>query len=207
MGQSLETGIYDQLAMLINIDRTHWVCAVLDFRGRTIHYGNSQKSSIPVSISKTLSWWTHFHSGEVFTYQPLAITAQIDTHSCGVLALNALRHHLLNGESLISAQDALNGRLQILLEVLRHHRKVRNICIGRSNIVSHSCTRWSQTTHCKLKVMTLATAISQMVDLATFPTLQQTVSTPILSVTPRLPPNQPVPTNLSLPFCQQCVRA
>lgn len=50
MGQSLETGIYDQLAMLINVERMHWVCTVLDFRGRTIHYGDSQGFSIPISI-------------------------------------------------------------------------------------------------------------------------------------------------------------
>ena len=63
MGHSLATGASNQLGLLINLERTHWVAAVVNVMVDVIWYGDSLDKGIPESVKDMLGWWTRFHTG------------------------------------------------------------------------------------------------------------------------------------------------
>jgi len=64
IGEALEMGRRDQCGFLVNINQTHWVAVVLDFRMREIWYGDSLGLQMPEIVKEVLEWWTYFHCGE-----------------------------------------------------------------------------------------------------------------------------------------------
>ncbi|KAF8173667.1 hypothetical protein BJ912DRAFT_806088, partial [Pholiota molesta] len=90
LAHRLNTGIVDRLGLLINLDRSHWVSVVVDFRQCRIHYGDPMANQIPSAVLNTLTWWTRLHTGKQFTYALLPTTHQQDSFSCCLLAWNAL---------------------------------------------------------------------------------------------------------------------
>ncbi|KAG2157538.1 hypothetical protein DEU56DRAFT_720332, partial [Suillus clintonianus] len=123
IGQALSSGLRRQVAFLVNVNNNHWVAIILDFEHDLILLGNSLDQNKHCDIVKDiLEWWTKHHSGRQFMVQPLAITCQQDIFSCGLLSFNALAHHLLpNSYPLIDAVHVANGRLEIMLEVIKQH--------------------------------------------------------------------------------------
>jgi len=127
LGHSLATGIYDRVGTLVNFRRNHWVPVVIDFRKQEILYGDSLGAPAPQRVKLVLTWWTQFHSGDVFTYRNLDITLQNDSFSCGLLSYNALLVHFMGSEALIAATDVAKGRLCILQKIMNEHQSRLNV--------------------------------------------------------------------------------
>jgi hypothetical protein len=122
VGELLSSRTRKSVLLLKNIDNKHWVALGLDFEESCIRYGDSLGGEAPPGVMRAVEWWTHYHGGRNFTHGKLDITAQLDSFSCGLLAYNALAHHA-NPERfpLISASAVDDGRLDILLTVIRQH--------------------------------------------------------------------------------------
>lgn len=56
MGHSLATGASNQLGLLINLERKHWVAAVVDAVIDVIWYGDSLNRGVPESMKDVLGW-------------------------------------------------------------------------------------------------------------------------------------------------------
>jgi Ulp1 family protease catalytic subunit len=120
--QEFATGVYDIFATIVNIDNSHWVSIIVDFKASKILYGDSMGGAIDEDIEEILTWWTYYHTGVKFTKAYLPITRQRDGFSCGLLAWNALAAYLLpNIHSLIDASDVAKERLKMFLQVVEQH--------------------------------------------------------------------------------------
>lgn len=122
IGNDLKEGLYTQFAFLANLNRNHWVAAILDFPERRIWFGDSLGKAMPKPFGDTLSWWTYLHSGQVFTYHTLPITIQQDSFSCCLLAWKALVDFFFNPD--LERQqliDVAEHRLRIFLRILEVH--------------------------------------------------------------------------------------
>jgi hypothetical protein len=116
-----------QAVALSNVGGNHWVAIVLDFEKATIQYGDSLGGHINEQLKDVLGWWTHYHTGHIFTHFNLPITRQHDSHSCGLLAWNALAAYLLEGTELLRPADVVEERLKVLLRVVDHHYACREV--------------------------------------------------------------------------------
>jgi hypothetical protein len=92
--QDLATGVQDTLATVANVDGNHWVALMVDFRARKAYYGNSLGGAISKDLKIAYDWWFSMHNENTFEWVQMDITRQQDSHSCGLLAINALAHSL-----------------------------------------------------------------------------------------------------------------
>ena len=120
-GVALGNGTHDSLVYLANGRDEHWVAFVLDFDVSEILFGDSLSGNEAEEDTKmVLSWWTHFHTRQHFTYQKLPITHQIDSYSCSLLSWNALMHWFFPWRyPLIDPKQVANERLKVLLIVMQ----------------------------------------------------------------------------------------
>ena len=72
----------------------HWV--PLTIKKGEIAYGDSFGTGMPTKLEATCRWWLQQHdlspTPQPISIRRLPITSQIDGHSCGILAHNALQH-------------------------------------------------------------------------------------------------------------------
>ncbi|KAF8168778.1 hypothetical protein BJ912DRAFT_807590, partial [Pholiota molesta] len=96
LGEELLSGQRKVIAGISNINNNHWVGIVVDMVGLTVKYGDSLGGTGSVEVIESVAWWLHCHiPGLLLKYDLLPITKQEDTFSCGVLAINAIRHAVL----------------------------------------------------------------------------------------------------------------
>ena len=103
----------------------HWVPLII--QKTKICFGDSFGTGIPEKLQAACLWWLrqHHHVGltEIInpSIHPLPITVQIDDHSCGILADNALDHHV-NGSPLLGSanSDIIAQRLKRFNLVSQH---------------------------------------------------------------------------------------
>lgn len=80
---------------------------VVDVATSTIRYGDSLGGTGMVEIVDAVVWWLQFHMKMTFKHDVLPITQQVDSFSCGVLALNAVHHAILPDHPLLRAASSL----------------------------------------------------------------------------------------------------
>ena len=124
-GEELASGTKRYLATIVNKDNVHWTAIILDFKEQTILHGDSFGHSIATHLHEVFSWWIGHHTGKQFTYRTLPIATQHDSFSCGMMAWDALRHHLLpQHHSLMDPQQAMVDRARMFLRLTKHYHKV-----------------------------------------------------------------------------------
>lgn len=85
-GEALANGEKTHLATIVNIDGSHWVSVVINSKNKQIYYGDSFQRTIPNDLKKVFNWWLGYHmSNTPFSYEPLPVSTQSDTFSCGIL--------------------------------------------------------------------------------------------------------------------------
>jgi len=123
----------------------HWVPLVI--QKTKVYFGDSFRTGMPEKLQTACLWWLrqHHHIDLTEIIDPsihtLPITTQIDHHSCGILADNALDHHVNGGRSplLGSANlDIIAQRLKRFNLVSQHivarvHLSVSFLCISFLN--------------------------------------------------------------------------
>ncbi|KAH7917030.1 hypothetical protein BV22DRAFT_994373, partial [Leucogyrophana mollusca] len=122
VGQALASCQRDVLGFLVNLNASHWVAVVMNFREGEILYGDSLGEPIPGDLAAMLDWWTNGHTGLTFVHKLLPITRQHDGFSCGLLSFNALAHYVLPEEYLLIDSSAVDDeQLNVMMRVIKQH--------------------------------------------------------------------------------------
>ncbi|TFK59107.1 hypothetical protein BDN72DRAFT_748184, partial [Pluteus cervinus] len=122
LGIQLRTEKSQLLTIAHLADQHHWVAVVIDFASEQIFIGDSMSSDLSIGSQMrcVLDWWINAHMLQQFTYHRLPITVQHDGYSCGLLAWNAIAHHLdPERYTLISPLQVKDERIQVLLTLAR----------------------------------------------------------------------------------------
>ena len=123
LGHSLASGEISKLVTITHCQDVHWAPIVVDFRAKLVWHGDSLGWPMEKSHKTALEWWLAKYSTSKFTYHSLLITQQSDSHSCGLLAWNALSHFFLPTlHALIDPSDVASARLQVFLRVCAHQQ-------------------------------------------------------------------------------------
>lgn len=99
----------------------HWVPLIIDGKERCFRYGDSltKNPTPPPELKTALELWSLEHTNQPFSFKTLPITYQIDGHSCGPLAYNALEHFVLpKATPLVSSNEAACVRMLGLLDII-----------------------------------------------------------------------------------------
>ncbi|KAF7969102.1 hypothetical protein HWV62_28304 [Athelia sp. TMB] len=122
-GIELGNEVHEQLGCLVNVGGDHWVAIIIDARTDEILYGDSLGGDPGEELKTALSWWTRRHTNREFKWGKLTITRQCDGFSCGLFSWNALAHRFYPSKyPLMLADQADDGRLQVLLKVIHCHQ-------------------------------------------------------------------------------------
>ena len=97
----------------------HWACLIIDFQARTIGWGDSAGRAAPDGLEKRLKAWLHFFSPQIkfSALQALPCARQTDRYSCGVIAVNTLKHNIF-GDTLWSQSHRESLRVAEFLNIL-----------------------------------------------------------------------------------------
>ncbi|KAF8877791.1 hypothetical protein BD779DRAFT_1448283 [Infundibulicybe gibba] len=107
-----------RVVTITNVDDNHWIVIVVDFGAQKIRVGDSMGGMMSKEMRDVFDWWTTFHSNQKFGLTNLPITVQQDSHSCGMLAWNALAHFLLPSQyPLINPLHVTDERLKMFLRL------------------------------------------------------------------------------------------
>ena len=130
-GEALAGGQKTHLATIVNIDDSHWVAVIINSQNKQIYFGDSFRRTIPNDLKQVFNWWLGYHmSCAPFSYQPLPVSTQSDTYSCGILCWDGLRSFLLKSKpELIDPTQALDEHIQIFLHLVKpfHTPEVRKM--------------------------------------------------------------------------------
>jgi hypothetical protein len=123
-GEMLVDGTRDEIGMIANINRNHWVAVSLNFKNRRILYGDSLRDTPNQELIHALKWWMHLHTGHIFTVKDLPISRQKDGYSCELLAWNALMVYFLRSKNytLMDPKNVDDERLKVLLRIIERHQ-------------------------------------------------------------------------------------
>jgi hypothetical protein len=122
LGSDLVNSKKTRVGMLWHINENHWTSMVINMLTARILYGDPFGSNAPAWLQDAVIWWLSQHVTQPFEWGVLECTAQNDGFSCGILAQNALRHEFLpNDYPLIKTSEVSLARMELGLEVIRHH--------------------------------------------------------------------------------------
>ncbi len=101
------------------IEGNHWVTVVVDITTEEIGYGDSFGSP-PPELVQVLHWWLTRHGFKEYKIKNLWCTQQMDSFSCGIIAMNTLQHHFFPESPLLDPAECTTGRLTMLNDILDH---------------------------------------------------------------------------------------
>jgi hypothetical protein len=120
--EQLFKGHYKSLGIPCHIHENHWTAVLITAEDQKVLYGDSFGAAIPNNLKAAIDWWLSHHSPTPLTWDDLPISCQEDTHSCGVLAVNALAHFVQPTKfPLLSSSDTDIARLQYGNAIIEHH--------------------------------------------------------------------------------------
>ncbi|KAH9016984.1 hypothetical protein EDB85DRAFT_1897861 [Lactarius pseudohatsudake] len=104
----------------------HWACLLIDFQARTIAWGDSMRRDPPAGFEKRLrTWLGRFCPQNQFSaLQQLPCARQMDTYSCGVIAINTIKHHVF-GDKLWTESSREHLRISEFLSILEFSESCR----------------------------------------------------------------------------------
>lgn len=123
LGTDLGSHYHSHLVTISNINQNHWGAIIVDFDQKLVQYGDSMDRLVKAGVKSALNWWLYIHTGQGFAYTKLPTTRQEDSHSCGILAWNAIAHYFFpKRHPLMDASRMRDERLQILLKILGYSK-------------------------------------------------------------------------------------
>lgn len=108
----------------------HWACLIIDCQAGTIGWGDSAGRAAPAGLEKRLQAWLGLFSPQIkfSALQALPCAHQMDGYSCGIIAVNTLKHNIF-GDKLWSESCRESLRIAEFLDILeiseRHRATVR----------------------------------------------------------------------------------
>jgi hypothetical protein len=78
----------------------HWACLLIDTQAGTISWGDSVGRTMPSGFENRLRAWLALFipKTQFLPLQDLLCARQTDSYSCGVVAVNTLKHHIFGDE-------------------------------------------------------------------------------------------------------------
>lgn len=88
------------IAAVVYSPENHWACLLINSRARTIQWGDSIGRSMPPGGDARLRVWlsVFLPHTQFLPLQTLSCAHQADSYSCGIIAINTLKHHLFGDE-------------------------------------------------------------------------------------------------------------
>ncbi|KZV94435.1 hypothetical protein EXIGLDRAFT_767081 [Exidia glandulosa HHB12029] len=138
LGQSLSEGKYDHIfAVMHNVypqnswqpsqnprSVNHWCALHIDWKSKKIAYHDSLGPQLPDLLRRALVWWLQMWTKVRFAFDNTGFRSagQNDGISCGIFALNLIRHVALPGVPLFTdgGNDPVVTRLQYFQEIATH---------------------------------------------------------------------------------------
>ncbi|KAF8314588.1 uncharacterized protein EI90DRAFT_2948021 [Cantharellus anzutake] len=133
-GIELASGSVSQFGGITHINNNHWIAFLISPVESTIYVADSLRQPTEdngLSAVDVLQWWLAASysspNKSVLPFQIawLPIAYQKDSISCGLLALNALMHHLIPTKySLCTNNNMVMLHVKFLTSILDHHDKL-----------------------------------------------------------------------------------
>ena len=119
----------------------HWACLLIDSRARTIQWGDSMGRAMPAGGEDRLRAWLSLflpHT-QFLPLQNLSCAHQPDSYSCGIIAINTLKHHLF-GDDLWTSSHRETLRIEEFLGIMEFSEKWKtNVSISALyTLIKHS---------------------------------------------------------------------
>lgn len=109
---------------VVNIGNNHWVSIVVNFSKQSVLAGNSQPSEVEGSVVTAFNWFANLVHMGTYNFYRLPSTQQLDANSCGLMAVNAVAHHVSNGHEPLMGSSFANVvlvQMRMMYHVLYHH--------------------------------------------------------------------------------------
>lgn len=117
----------------------HWACLLIDSLAGTINWGDSAGRAVPSGFEDRLRAWLGLFipKTQFLPLQELTCARQTDGYSCGIIAVNTLKHHLF-GDDLWTSSRREIFRIQEFLDIMDFSESQR-ACVSifalRSNVI------------------------------------------------------------------------
>ncbi|KAL0953304.1 hypothetical protein HGRIS_004553 [Hohenbuehelia grisea] len=119
----------------------HWVAMTVDAQAAVVRYGDGLEVAMPAELREAYRWWLAQHTVRYFEFTNLPIARQTDAHSCGILADNALSHHLDPSRfPLVEPSGAVDARLQQFLHLSRYLLERLDLAASSASVASPPST-------------------------------------------------------------------
>ena len=98
---------------------SHWACLIIDCHAGTICWGDSAGRAAPSDLDKRLKAWLGLFSPQIefSALQELPCAHQTDGYSCGIIAVNTLKHNIF-GDMLWTESCRESMRVAEFLDIL-----------------------------------------------------------------------------------------
>lgn len=108
----------------------HWASLIIDTHAGTISWGDSIGRAMPAGFEGRLRAWLALFipQTEFLPLQYLLCAQQTDTYSCGIIAVNTLKHHLY-GKELWTSSRRETLRIQEFLDIMEFSERW-NACVS-----------------------------------------------------------------------------
>ncbi|TFY80575.1 hypothetical protein EWM64_g3442 [Hericium alpestre] len=104
----------------------HWAAYSVDRPNHVVNWGDSIGRQAPSGFIKGMKCWLGHHlSSQRFRYcTDLACATQTDSHSCGIISVNTLKH-LLFGDAFWTEEHCEHLRIEEFLDIMEYSAKFR----------------------------------------------------------------------------------
>jgi hypothetical protein len=108
-----------RIASVVFSPPDHWACLLIDARAGTIGWGDSLGRPVPAAFEDRLrGWLAHIIPQTSFSpLHNLPCAHQTDSYSCGIIAVNTLKHHLF-GDDIWTLSHREIQRVQEFLDIM-----------------------------------------------------------------------------------------
>ncbi len=137
VGLGLEDFSWSRIAFFVNVKITHaglatriptnidpgnhWVGVIIDTGLRELCFIDPYDLPAPPELMDILEWWLAQHQNIGFEKRLISHAKQSYAYSCGLLARNAVAHHLLPQEiQLLDPENCDTGHLHVLQDLLQY---------------------------------------------------------------------------------------
>ena len=122
------TGV--RIAAVVFSPPGHWASLLIDTHAGTISWGDSMGRAMPAGFEDRLRAWLALFipQTEFLPLQNLLCAHQTDTYSCGIIAVNTLKHHLYGNELWASSRRE-TLRIQEFLDIMEFSESW-NACVS-----------------------------------------------------------------------------
>ena len=168
-----------RIAAIVYSPENHWACLIIDSKARTIQWGDSLGRPMPVGGEDRLRAWLLFFLPHIrfLPLQNLSCARQTDGYSCGIIAINTLKHNLFGDDPWTSSRREIH-RIEEFLDIMEFSENWKS---G----VSVSSSLYTLTKHSQNKQLSMATLANVTSPLAS--------SLPVSSLLPVIAPNSDHP--------------